>query len=382
MALLGPIVVVAESSAADLLDVLRKAGAFPIVETRWADAPAAIGEIQPVALAIADARGTPSPQHVGAVIQCIETRGGPVTPVIALVENNSSPVIPSALPIALDDSTDRLIARLRCALRIRTLHATVLRRSRAADAKKRAPAFLPPDLLDDATVLCVGRGGSYPALSVAIGERVGLIGALSIETAARYLNARDVDGIVIGEGLGPRVVAALLTMLAENARFRDLPVGVLDNSAVDDERLPNLVRVEADPARLVERVLPFVRLQAFEAQLTRVLKSLESEGVIDPDTGLLAAQAFWRDLGRRARERGDRWRAFGRTLYLRRRRRSSRLRRCRATFQPPRAQRRFCLPGAGRIDPRGFYQDRSAQRPSGCTPDRKRAEAHHALPRP
>jgi GGDEF domain-containing protein len=111
-----------------------------------------------------------------------------------------------------------------------------------------------------------------------------------------------VDGIVIGEGLGPRVVAALLTMLAENARLRDLPVGVLDNSAVDDERLPNLVRVEADPARLVERVLPFVRLQAFEAQLTRVLKSLESEGVIDPDTGLLAAQAFWRDLGRAVQE--------------------------------------------------------------------------------
>src|SRR6266478_10159597 len=95
--------------------------------------------------------------------------------------------------------------------------------------------------------------------------------------------SRDVDGIVIGEGLGPRVVAALLTMLAENARFRDLPVGVLDNSAVDDERLPNLVRVEADPAHLVERVLPFVRLQAFEGQLTRVLKSLESEGGIDPD---------------------------------------------------------------------------------------------------
>jgi hypothetical protein len=288
-------VVVAENSAADLIDVLGKAGAFPIVETRWADAPAAIGEIQPVALAIADARGTPSPQHVGALIQCIETRGGPVTPVIALVESNNSPDIPSALPIALDDSTDRLIARLRSALRIRTLHATVL-------AKKRAPAFVPLDLLDDATVLCVGRGGSYPALSVAIGERVGLIGALSIETATRYLNARDVDGVVIGEGLGPRVVEALLTMLAENARFRDLPVGVLDNSAVDDERLPNLVRVEADPMRLVERVLPFVRLQAFEGQLTRVLRSLESEGVIDPDTGLLAAQAFWRDLGRAVQE--------------------------------------------------------------------------------
>jgi GGDEF domain-containing protein len=295
-------VVVAESSAADLIDVLGKAGAYPIVETRWPDAPAAIGEMQPVALAIADPQGAPSPRHVGAVIQCIETRGGPVMPVIALMEANSAPAIPSALPISMDDSTDRLVARLRSALRIRTLHATVLRRARTADAKKRIPTFVLPDLLDDATVLCVGRGGSYPALSVAIGERVGLIGALTIETAARYLNARDVDGVVIGEGLGPRAVDALLTMLAENTRFRDLPVGVLNNAAVDDDRLPNLVRVEADPARLVERILPLVRLQVFEGQLTRALKSLESEGVIDPDTGLLGAQAFWRDLGRAVQE--------------------------------------------------------------------------------
>jgi hypothetical protein len=49
-------------------------------------------------------------------------------------------------------------------------------------------------------VLCVGRGGLYPALSRAIGERVGLIGVLSKDTAARYLNARDVDGVLIGEG--------------------------------------------------------------------------------------------------------------------------------------------------------------------------------------
>src|SRR5262249_56068855 len=148
----------------------------------------------------------------------------------------------------------------RSGLRIRSLHATVLRRSPAVGAKKRAPAFVPPDLLDDATVLCVGRGGSYPALLVAIGERVGLFGALSIETASRYLNARDVDGVVIGEGLGQRVVEALLTMLAENARFRDLPVGVLDNSAVDDERLPNLLRVQDNPAHPPPPTLPSLPL--------------------------------------------------------------------------------------------------------------------------
>ena len=59
MALLGPMVVVAESSAADLIDVLGKAGAFPIVETRWADAPTAIAEMQPVALAREWEAGSP-----------------------------------------------------------------------------------------------------------------------------------------------------------------------------------------------------------------------------------------------------------------------------------------------------------------------------------
>jgi hypothetical protein len=299
---LGPMVVVAESSAADLIDVLGKAGAFPIVETGWANAPAAIAEIQPVALAIADPRGAPSPQHVRAVIQCIEARGGPVMPVIALVEEDNAPAIPGALAIALDDSTERLVARLISALRIRTLHATVLRRAHTAGQKKGIPISIPPGLLDEATVLCVGRGASYPALSVAIGERVGLIGALGVETAARYLNARDVDGIVIGEGLGARVVEALLAALAEDARLRELPVGLLNNAAVDDERLPNLVRVESDPLRLVERVLPFVRLQAFESRLKRVLKSLETEGVVDAETGLLVPEAFWRDLNRAVQE--------------------------------------------------------------------------------
>jgi GGDEF domain-containing protein len=300
MALLGPMLVVAESSATDFIDVLGKAGAFPIAQTRWADVPAAIAETQPVALAIAEPQAKPSPRHVDAAIECIETRGGPIMPVIARVDTSSTAAIPGALPIAMNESNERLTAQLRWALRIRTLHATVLRRSRAAAATKKVPTFVPPDLLEDAAVLCVARGGSYLALSAAISQRTGLIGALSVDTAARYLNARDVEGVVIGDGLGPRVAETLLIMLAENARFRDLPVGVLNNVTADDERLPNLVRVDA--VRLVERILPFVRLQTFAGQLTRTLKSLESEQAIDPHTGLLAAQTFWRKLERAVQE--------------------------------------------------------------------------------
>jgi GGDEF domain-containing protein len=303
MAFMGPMVVVAEASAADLLAVLGAAGAFPIVETPWSDAPDAIAEIQPVALAIADPNGKPSARHARALTQCIETRGGPIMPVIALVERGGTPTIPGALAVALDDSTERLIARLRSALRIRTMHATVLRRARTSDANKQIT--VPANLLADATVLCVGRGGSYPALSVMIGERVGLIGTFSIESAARYLNARDIDGVVIGDGLGARAVDALLTVLAEDPRFRDLPVGVLNNSASDDERLPNLIRADADPHQLVEHILAFVRLQAFVNHLKRMLKSLESEGGIDPHTGLLETRAFWRDLDRAVEEAGQ-----------------------------------------------------------------------------
>lgn len=136
------------------------------------------------------------------------------------------------------------------------------------------------------------------------------MGAFSIETAARYLNVRDIDGVVIGDGLGPRAVDALLTVIAEDPRFRDLPVGVLNNAGCEDERLPNLVRAGSNPLPLVEHVLAFVRLQAFESYLKRMLKSLESEGEIDPHTGLLETHAFWRDLDRAVEEAGEAGRAL------------------------------------------------------------------------
>jgi hypothetical protein len=234
--------------------------------------------------------------------ECIEKRGGPITPVIALVEAGRAAAIPDALPIALDDSTERLEARLRSALRVRTIHATVLRRVRACEPGKQIT--VPPALLTEATVLCVGRGASFPALSVAIGERVGVIGAFSVEAAARYLDARDIDGVVIGDGLGAKTVNGFLRLLAEDTRFRDLPVGVLNNSSCDDERLPNLVRVEADAAALAGSVLAFVRLQAFENHLKRMLKSLESGGTLDAESGLLSAAAFWQDLDRSVEEAG------------------------------------------------------------------------------
>jgi hypothetical protein len=42
MALQGPFVVVADNPAPDVVEALQTAGAFPIIETNWADAAAAL----------------------------------------------------------------------------------------------------------------------------------------------------------------------------------------------------------------------------------------------------------------------------------------------------------------------------------------------------
>ncbi len=170
---------------------------------------------------------------------------------------------------------------------------------------------LPPlpvgDALDDATVLIAGRGPLYPALSVAIGERVNMLGALSVETAAKHLASRDINGIVVGDGFSPRMVEAFLTLLAQDTRFRDIPVAVIGDAPPDfAEALPNIDHVDADPSRIVPRMVPLVRMHAFEARLKRMLKSLDADGMFDPKTGLLTRDYFFRDLSKAIAEASDR----------------------------------------------------------------------------
>jgi hypothetical protein len=305
MALQGPFVVVADSPAPDVANALRAAGAFPIVETSWPDAAAAVASVEPEALVLADASGDRerTSEHAAALCEWLSAADRPYTPVVARMRDDGAAPLPDALAISANIPAARIAARLGAAARIRALHGTVLRRARTLASRGEAPPELPrSEPLEDATVLVAGRGRAYPALSVAVGERVGLVGALSVESAARALNARDVDGVVIGDGFGPRIVEALLTVLAEDVRFRDLPVAVLGGHQGVVEKflplLPNLDRVAEGPARLVERFLPFVRLHAFGERCRRMLKSLDAKGMLDPDTGLLAHDAFWRDLNR------------------------------------------------------------------------------------
>jgi GGDEF domain-containing protein len=305
MALHGSFVVVADSPATDLVGALRNAGALPVVETDWAQAPAALAAVEPEAIILAE----PCSERGGdaalvlALAERTKVPNSVFMPIVARIREDSAAFFPGALCIAASAPSERLMNRLGSALRIRTLHATVLRRTRTLAVRGELPPELPAsDPVDEATVLLAGRGRSYPALSVAVGEQVGVVGALSVESAARALNMRGIDGVVIGDGFGPRIVEALLTVLAEDVRFRDLPVLLLGGNPGALERfaphLPNLERVAEGPQRLVERLLPYVRLHAFGERLRRMLKSLDAKGVIDPDTGLLGREAFWRDLNR------------------------------------------------------------------------------------
>ncbi len=93
--------------------------------------------------------------------------------------------LPGALAIADDAPVEQLIARVVSALRLRTLHSTVLGRAKSLKDERNIVAELPAgDPLDDATVLLIGRGRHHPTLSVAVGERMGVMGALSIDQGA------------------------------------------------------------------------------------------------------------------------------------------------------------------------------------------------------
>jgi hypothetical protein len=313
MALQGPFAVIADHPARDVVDALRAAGAYPIVEARWADAPAALRARPPQAVILAEACSDRA--RASALAKALSAQAEQdadlFVPVIARTRDDAGSGLPPSLPPCLADAlaiaakapAERLVRRLTAALRVRTLHGTVLRRMRTlATRGQKLPELPDADPLDEARVLVAGRGRSYPGLCTATGERVGVIGALTVEGAASALKSRDVDAMIIGEGFGTRVVEALLTVLAEDARFRDLPVAVVGkHSAVSENfaaALPNLERIPDGPQRVIEHLLPYIRVHAFARRLKRMLASLDAKGAIDPDTGLLANAIFWRDLNR------------------------------------------------------------------------------------
>jgi hypothetical protein len=288
MSLQGPIVVVTSTERPPFAGALDEAKLFPVIVTPWADASLAVAQMAPAAVMV-----TAEPAELE--LQALAKQIAAITPYVPLIAVDATTSLPdNAIPCGqIDGNSDRLIARLRSALRVRTLHSTVLRRI-DADPRVRA-TFDKADPAADATVLLIGRGAAFPSLSVAFGERMSVVGALSIEAAAKHLNTRDINGIVLGAGFSPRVEDAFLTVLAEDARFRGLPIVVTSDAVTPAYDLPNLEIISAEPARVATNALPLIRQHAFETHLGRMLKSIDAGGLLDPRTGLLAPHAFDRD---------------------------------------------------------------------------------------
>jgi hypothetical protein len=285
----GPIIVVSTAGRPAFASALDEAKIFPVIDAVWADASRAVEQLAPAAVLVTLSEAV-EPRFVALAKQIAARQ--PYLPLIAVDPQTSLPE--NAIPFSqASGNFDRLVARLRAALRIRTLHATVMRR---LDDDPAARMTLPDtDPARDATVLLIGRGAAYPSLSVSLGERMGVVGALSIEAAAKHLNTRDIDGIVLGEGFSARVVDAFLTVLAEDARFRNLPVVVTLNGVTAAYDLPNLEIISGEPERVAANALPLIRQHAFEAHLSGTLRSIDAGGLLDPKTGLLTAAAFNRD---------------------------------------------------------------------------------------
>jgi hypothetical protein len=286
----GPIIVVSTAERQSFATALSDAKIFPIIDTAWADAPRAVEQLQPAAVLVAMS-GTVEPDFRSLAKQIAARQ--PYLPLIAIDPRTSLPE--NAIPFSQTGGNfDRLTARLRAALRIRTLHATVMRRLDDDPAERKQ--IFDTDPVRDATVLLIGRGTAYPALSVSLGERMGVVGALSIEAAARHLNTRDIDGIILGEGFSARVMDAFLTVLAEDARFRNLPVVVTSDGLSPAYDLPNLEFITGAPEHIAANASPLIRQHALEAHLSRTLRSIDADGLLDARSGLLTSVAFHRDL--------------------------------------------------------------------------------------
>jgi GGDEF domain-containing protein len=290
----GPIIVVSDDKQPALMAGLGEA-TFPVIETSSTQASRAVAQLHPAIVVAVTGEGD------GATLAALASQIDGTEPYLPLVVINPKSTLPeNAIPFSqANDKWDRLLPRLRAALRVRTLHATVLRRL-SDQVVKTVVAEIDP--VRDATVLLVGRAGPYPALSVALGERMGVIGALSIEAAAKHLNTRDIDGVVLGEGFSDRVVDAFLTVLSEDSRFRNLPVVSTLAGLAPAYDLPNLEVIVGNPAHVAANALPLIRQHAFDAHLSRTLRSIDAGGLLDPLTGLLTVEAFDRDFATAVRQ--------------------------------------------------------------------------------
>jgi hypothetical protein len=306
MSISGPIVLISDEANTELAGVLRARANLLVNESSWAQAPAAIKAGRPAALILDEQRW--DPDVVEPLKNAIAGAREPYLPLLARASPLGGPVFAGALPIAASASPERVLARLIWGLQLRALHAAILQHGASVTNPSDVCLGHAGEHSADAAVLVIGRGRNYRELATAAGERADLISTLSIENAARFLCARDIDGILIGDGFAPRTLQAFAIALSEDVRFRDLPIGLVASVQPSDDwnALPNYERLSGRPSDLVDYMMPLVRLHAHSARLKRHLAAIESNGMLDPNTGLFTPDAFLHELERALEEARER----------------------------------------------------------------------------
>src|ERR1700732_2160020 len=118
MSLQGPIIVVSTARQPVFKAALDDAKMFPVIDSTWADASRAVAELQPAA--VLGAMSWSTDQGLEALARQIAARQ-PYVPLIALDPETTLP--DNAIPFSQGGGNpDRLGARVRAALRVRTLH--------------------------------------------------------------------------------------------------------------------------------------------------------------------------------------------------------------------------------------------------------------------
>src|SRR4051794_694000 len=113
----GPIIIVSDAGRPAFGQALDDANLSQLMDATWAEASRAVERLEPAAVLIASS-DTVEPRLDGLARQIAAKT--PYLPLIAVDPRTSLPE--NALPFAhKEDNSDRLVARLRAALRVRTL---------------------------------------------------------------------------------------------------------------------------------------------------------------------------------------------------------------------------------------------------------------------
>src|SRR3954452_18758504 len=120
----GPLIVVSSDGKLPFSMALSETEMFPVIEAVWSEAQRAVADLQPAAVLVSAA--SDAEPLLKNLAEQVATRN-PYVPL--LVIDPQLPLPGNAIPFSQSGGgIERLSARLRAALRVRTLHATVLRR--------------------------------------------------------------------------------------------------------------------------------------------------------------------------------------------------------------------------------------------------------------